>query len=692
MKIAVTTFLIIMSLNCFCQEQLTLTYKTFDFNINIPNLKAGGGLNGWLCNQLAGSVLYKVNGRQHIITGSADSTSPQLHFITDKDNWVFENYYPEAAVSGGNRNYNFVDSIGTVAFASTGSEAIQPWLNGDLFIAKTIDTKLKWTKVSDVKSFYHSLGVGDLNGDSLFDVAGIHMGSYGNWGEEPQIYFQNPDGSFSETRNFLDVSSYSGMNNGLGAGYIGHLLNKKRPEIVLAEYGFNPNSFGSLVSNRKGFGVFSFDETLNKYVYQKGPTALGAFSNITHGATSIKSGDFNNDGKADLAIATEGFPGPRIQIWNGDGNGAFNPGQELFYGDTTIAYSDSTTDFREFEVMDFNKDGWLDIVVHPYNFGNAFRLNQTKNSPMGDGIILQNCIWENKKGQFEKIKNKLIIPNYTPGYMKGFFIDDKLRFFGFEEDKHSPRNTNAFKLIYVTINVCNNLVRPIFNSQKYSFCAGDTLKLSITNTNKGDTLKWYYGNKSDITNVNNKMFTDSTSLYVTRTDSLGCVISSDTINLIKYTIPRIPTLSRDTSNYLVASINGINWFKDGLSLPDTTQKYKPVTAGAYTIKTTQNGCTSLLSSPYYYLVTDILNLSSNEYIKLAPNPFGNQVNFDFLIKGYQKLNIDVFEMTTGNKNISFQNLTPGMPIYLGQLLPGTYLIKVSSTDNKIAYLFKMVKI
>ena len=92
------------------------------------------------------------------------------------------------------------------------------------------------------------------------------------------------------------------------------------------------------------------------------------------------------------------------------------------------------------------------------------------------------------------------------------------------------------------------------------------------------------------------------------------------------------------------------------------------------------------------MVTDILNLSPNEYIKLAPNPFGNQVNFDFLIKGYQKLNIDVFEMTTGNKNISFQNLTPGMPIYLGQLLPGTYLIKVSSTDNKIAYIFKMVKI
>ena len=52
--------------------------------------------------------------------------------------------------------------------------------------------------------------------------------------------------------------------------------------------------------------------------------------------------------------------------------------------------------------------------------------------------------------------------------------------------------------------------------------------------NKGDTLKWYYGTKSDLTNVSNKTFTDSTKLFVTRTDSLGCVISSDTIQIKKY--------------------------------------------------------------------------------------------------------------------------------------------------------------
>jgi len=91
-------------------------------------------------------------------------------------------------------------------------------------------------------------------------------------------------------------------------------------------------------------------------------------------------------------------------------------------------------------------------------------------------------------------------------------------------------------------------------------------------------------------------------------------------------------------------------------------------------------------------VTDIINLGADEFIKLSPNPFKNQLNFDFVIKGYQKLNMDVYDISSGAKVASKQNLTPGMPIYLGQLSAGTYVIKVTSSDLKISYQFKMVKL
>jgi hypothetical protein len=234
--------------------------------------------------------------------------------------------------------------------------------------------------------------------------------------------------------------------------------------------------------------------------------------------------------------------------------------------------------------------------------------------------------------------------------------------------------------------------KPLFNTNKYSFCAGDSIKLSISNVNKGDSLKWFYGSKSDLTNVVNKTFTDSTKLFVIRTDSLGCVNSSDTISIVKNAIPKAPVIARDTANYLVANINGISWYKDGVALTDTVQKIKPIVGASYTAKTTQNGCTSSLSAPYYFIVTDIINLSADEFIKLAPNPFKNQLNFDFVVKGYQRLNMEVYDIASGAKVASKQNLTPGMPIYLGQLSAGTYVIKVTSSDLKISYQFKMVKL
>ena len=275
--------------------------------------------------------------------------------------------------------------------------------------------------------------------------------------------------------------------------------------------------------------------------------------------------------------------------------------------------------------------------------------------------------------------------------------NNKLKFFGFQNTgSYSAQATlsekHKFNLYEMTVTFCKNLIKPTFNTTKYSFCSGDSIKLTITNINKGDSLKWYYGTKSDLTNVSNKIFTDSTKLFVTRTDSLGCVISSDTVQIKKYGIPSAPSITRDTANFLLSGAMGTTWYKDGSAITDTAQKYKPTTAGSYTAKTTTNGCTSVMSSAYYYLVTDIINLSKDEFIKLAPNPFINQLNFDFIVKGYQKLNIEVYDVATGSKVATQQNITAGAQIQLGQLARGTYIIRVTSNDNKIAQQFKMVKL
>jgi hypothetical protein len=223
----------------------------------------------------------------------------------------------------------------------------------------------------------------------------------------------------------------------------------------------------------------------------------------------------------------------------------------------------------------------------------------------------------------------------------------------------------------------------------------DTLRF---NALSGTLLLWYgtnaTGGTGTITAIKPSTATVGTVNYylsqiITTT---GCIGPRSKVVVTIKPIPSAPTLSRDTANFLLSGATGITWYKDGIALTDTTQKYKPATPGSYTAKTTQNGCISLMSTPYYYLVTDVINLSADEFIKLAPNPFINQLNFDFVIKGYQRLNLEVFDLATGTRKSSMQNLTPGIPIYLGQLSPGTYYVRVSSKDGKINYQFKMIKL
>jgi hypothetical protein len=53
--------------------------------------------------------------------------------------------------------------------------------------------------------------------------------------------------------------------------------------------------------------------------------------------------------------------------------------------------------------------------------------------------------------------------------------------------------------------------------------------------------------------------------------------------------------------------------------------------------------------------------------------------------------MEVFNVATGSKVASQPNLNAGSRINLGQLTVGTYIIRVTSNDNKIVQQFKVLK-
>jgi hypothetical protein len=315
-------------------------------------------------------------------------------------------------------------------------------------------------------------------------------------------------------------------------------------------------------------------------------------------------------------------------------------------------------------------------------------LNRIKDTSFCDGNSLQ--ISASSSNQYQWLNNNANIAN---AINQTFKIVSS----GIYQVKTTENNCSAISYpIKVTVNPLPlaPIVRDTFYCQGVNIT--DTFKVIFSS---GNSLQWYSidsvgATSSAITPKPSTSNIGFQNFYVSQKNLItGCEGIKSKINVEIRPTPVTPSISRDTSNNLVSSgaFKSI-WYKDGAVLIDSTQKFKPALPGSYTVRTNLNNCFSALSTPYYYLVTDVINLSVDQFIKLAPNPFVNQLNLDFFVKGYQKLNLEVFDITTGIKKANMQNLTAGIPIYLGQLSAGTYLIRLSTNDGKINYQFKMVKL
>jgi outer membrane protein assembly factor BamB len=259
----------------------------------------------------------------------------------------------------------------------------------------------------------------------------------------------------------------------------------------------------------------------------------------------------------------------------------------------------------------------------------------------------------------------------------------------------------------ITANGCSNTSKinikvnetPIApKADNVALCIGGTSTALIANASGGHSLLWYGssatgGQSSGTAPIPSTNAQGSTDYYVSQSNnSTTCESPRTKVTVSVAPAPATPTITRDANGNLTSSAtSGNQWYKNGAEIIGATSTlYKPTEVANYSVKI-QGVCVSPMSTTYYFLVTDVINLSATEFIKLAPNPFQTKLNFDFAIKGYQKLNMDVFELASGRKVSSRVGLTPGSPVYLPELVGGTYIVRITSADGKLSYQFKMVK-
>ncbi len=423
------------------------TRNSFILNSFTIPIQINGVTNSNLMTGIDGSVsgtIYTIkNGKEHLIVSPTLFFSypllPALNFIKNGATWSLENSYVSGAMGAG-RNYECIDSNNqTWTIADFGLELTGgQWPGGSIYVLKTIGNQLTYSNISSSRSYYHSVSTGDLNNDGLKDIVGLNMGTLGNWFGNLHPYLQQPDGSYSEARDLINdgLNTWS-INKGAGAVLVGNLFGDERPEIIRADYGLNLNY--QQQSDRYSFVIYAYDNVLGKYTVVKNPGPLGVYTNNDRGTTSIKFLDFDRDGDLDLALATEGTNFNGIEIWQNNGNGDFLPtGNKL---ELTF----DQMQFREFEVLDINNDGWLDIALNPFHYGRLFRVGGSGSNTGTGGVYLNNLLWINNRGNFSMYNKSIVVPTIKPAYLKIAKISGVIKFIGLETSL-STSSVNLYEI------------------------------------------------------------------------------------------------------------------------------------------------------------------------------------------------------------------------------------------------------
>jgi hypothetical protein len=536
--------------------------------------------------------------------------------------------------------------------------------------------------------------IGDIDNDNDIDyvtstqgIGGYYIDILLNDGKgkfkvsrtKPEVYGYNTNPEGHNTLVDIDGDGYldyffggskKGDNNFRNTSFLGYVLNDKKGGFKI-ESMVDLGSFGSTKIAPKYTFVEDIDKDNKKEIIIYRSTGMGS------GGGGTENDNFLND----------------ILIFTAD-NGKLVNNTSKFIDTLSSSKMYSQESFLYFEDIDGDKIKDLFIKYE-----------------VDSGLVKS---WPNY-GFWEKSYSGL---SYFKGSKEGKFKYTRAGNFVFQDgfkNWYNPRETssnigNDFMLADIDKDGTSELIhhpfigtnlivfklydcpKPIINTAKTFFCGTDSVSVKITSRDPSIKYAWYVNNDSVSKSSDSIFIKKEAYVKLKATDSLGCSKFSDSVLIKSFPIPSAPTISRDTANNLVSNVTIRNsWFKDGTLITDTTQKFKPSSPGSYTVKTTQNGCISAMSSPYYYLVTDIIRLNNGEFIKLAPNPFINQINLDFNVKGYLRLNVDVFELTTGNRVFSRQGLQAGTPIFLNDLSSGTYIIKITSNDGKFVQQFKMLK-
>jgi hypothetical protein len=182
---------------------------------------------------------------------------------------------------------------------------------------------------------------------------------------------------------------------------------------------------------------------------------------------------------------------------------------------------------------------------------------------------------------------------------------------------------------------------------------------------------------------------ETASVFVEVKNEQGCKSHSDTIYVIKGTLPIEPVINVIGGGLVATPADSFIWYYNGVPIEGSnSQFYNPDSTGLYMVQVfSPEGC-SYFSIEVYVDLSSIDELSQNEFV-IFPNPFVDEVR---IIKG-NYTDVDVMITDVSGKiiyqNYAIPNDSLFLTIDLSEMANGVYVLAIFYDNNFSSY--KLIK-
>jgi hypothetical protein len=198
------------------------------------------------------------------------------------------------------------------------------------------------------------------------------------------------------------------------------------------------------------------------------------------------------------------------------------------------------------------------------------------------------------------------------------------------------------------------------------------------------TYEWFNGATEPVITMD-----ETADVYTTVTNSQGCKGFSDTIHVVKGSLPLFPTINFIGGGLITVPAANYQWYFNGEPIDSTDAQYhNPDTTGYYSVEVfSEEGC-SYLSEEVYVDHSQIIELKKNEFV-LLPNPFVDK--FHIIKSDFIQVDIIVSDLSGKivyrSADITQDNLF--ISVDMSGAESGVYLLTLYYDDNFKSY--KLVK-